>query len=429
MSDNLRVLQMDQCNLNGHHVALLMHAMTRTPGEARQLSFHVSANRLEKGVGEIVEAIQANHAPSHLFLRMIEFTKEDYFRQLLHALRTNNTIRVLDISKASLPYDAGEETCDELRLLFEENETLEDLDISGEQAHLEVTRFGIGLNYALTGLKNNTTLKILRIEYQNLGLEGANTLSDVLEENTGLTHIYCEHNEITLQGFTILVNALARNYTVLELPWFQSDQKDSIKKMNITMRDSRRITNKPAKPQNDMKSSMRRTLTQLGVSKAPKPDMTPQDLEAVVNLLHERWEHEIHRMEVFLERNKKIAAGIPEEGSVNDETLRPTTALSDRGILEHVLSNTTPRVELGNPVEMHVFDKMGSLNLTLEPVKEDTSQVEKEKEKEREVDGGAVLTRGELGGDGGFELPELRDLGKEKVFELEGENGMFTMED
>jgi hypothetical protein len=358
---------------------------------------------------------------------MIEFTKEDYFRQLLHALRTNNTIRVLDISKASLPYDAGEETCDELRLLFEENETLEDLDISGEQAHLEVTRFGIGLNYALTGLKNNTTLKILRIEYQNLGLEGANTLSDVLEENTGLTHVYCEHNDITLQGFTILVNALARNYTVLDLPWFQSDQKDSIKKMNITMRDSRRITNKPAKPQNDMKSSVRRTLTQLGVSKAPKPDMTPQDLEAVVNLLHERWEHEIHRMEVFLERNKKIAAGIPEEGSVNEETLRPTTALSDRGILEHVLSNTTPRVELGNPVEMHVFDKMGSLNLTLDPVKESVSQ--KENVRAEEVDGGAVLTRGELGGVGGFELPELRDLGKEKAFELEGENGMFTMED
>jgi hypothetical protein len=172
---------------------------------------------------------------------------------------------------------------------------------------------------------------------------------------------------------------------------------------------------------------VRRTLTQLGVSKAPKPDMTPQDLEAVVNLLHERWEHEIHRMEVFLERNKKIAAGIPEEGSVNEETLRPTTALSDRGILEHVLSNTTPRVELGNPVEMHVFDKMGSLNLTLDLVKEDVSQ--KESVRAGEVDGGAVLTRGELGGGGGFELPELKDLGKEKIFQLEDENGMFAMED
>jgi hypothetical protein len=366
---------------------------------------------------------------------MIEFTKEDYFRQLLHALRTNNTIRVLDISKASLPYDAGEETCDELRLLFEENETLEDLDISGEQAHLEVTRFGIGLNYALTGLKNNTTLKILRIEYQNLGLEGANTLSDVLEENTGLTHVYCEHNDITLQGFTTLVNALARNYTVLDLPWFQSDQKDSIKKMNITMRDSRRITN--AKPQNDMKSSVRRTLTQFGVHKAQKPDMTPQDLEAVVNLLHERWEHEIHRMEVFLERNKRIAAGIPDEGSVNEETLRPTTALSDRGILEHVLSNTTPRVEFGNPVEMYVSDKMGLLSLNPgDGGKELASVMEKETEnvraREEELDSGAVLTRGEGDGeiDVPFELPKLRDLGKGKMFELEGEgeNEIFALE-
>jgi hypothetical protein len=51
--------------------------------------------------------------------------------------------------------------------MFAENKTLEVLDISGEHAHLEVARFGIGLNHALTGLKKNTALKVLRIEYQN----------------------------------------------------------------------------------------------------------------------------------------------------------------------------------------------------------------------------------------------------------------------
>jgi hypothetical protein len=80
-SMGLRTLQMDQCGLNGEHVALLMYAMTKTPGEARNLEFHVSSNRLEKGIGEIVKAIETNHAPSHLFLRMIEFNKEEHFRR------------------------------------------------------------------------------------------------------------------------------------------------------------------------------------------------------------------------------------------------------------------------------------------------------------------------------------------------------------
>jgi hypothetical protein len=165
MSDSIRVLQMDQCNLNGSHVALLMRTMTRVPSEGRNIELHVSANRLEKGVGEIVKAIEENHTPAHLVVRMIEFTKEDHFKQLLQALCTNTTIRSLDISKASLPYDAAPKSCHALRKMFAINDTLEDLDISGEQAHLEVTRSGISLNQALTGLKNNKALKLLRIEY------------------------------------------------------------------------------------------------------------------------------------------------------------------------------------------------------------------------------------------------------------------------
>jgi hypothetical protein len=355
MSDSLRILEMEQCNLTGSHVALLMRSMTRVPGEARNLQLHVSANRLEKGVGEIVKAIEENHTPSHLIVRMIEFAKEDHFKQLLEALRTNTTIRSLDISKASLPYDAGPETCDALRLLFAENTTLEELDISGEHAHLEVARFGIGLNQALTGLKNNKALKILRIEYQNLGLEGANTLSSVLEENTCLTHIHCEHNDINLQGFTTLVNAIAKNFSILELPFFRDDQGQSMKRMSASMKQYRRTSSNSSG--DHVKSSMRRTLTAFGVAKPQKQEVTPQDLDAVVRVLGEKWEIEINRLAMFLDRNQNIAAGIVDgsnldhESLLSPEAMRPTTAMSDRGILEQALSDATPRTELGNPVD------------------------------------------------------------------------------
>ncbi|TAQ90428.1 hypothetical protein B7494_g1234 [Chlorociboria aeruginascens] len=422
MSNDLRTLQMDQCNLNGSHVAVLMRSMARVSGEARNMELHVSANRLEKGIGEIVKAIEENYTPSHLVVRMIEFTKEDYFKQLLEALRTNTTVRSLDISKASLPYDASPETCDALRLVFAENTTLEDLDISGEQAHLEVTRFGIGLNHALTGLRQNKTLKSLRIEYQNLGLEGANTLSTVIEENTGLTHILCEHNDINLQGFTILVNAIAKNFTVLELPFMHDDQGQSLKRINESMRDSRR-TATSAQHDHHVKSSVRRTLTSLGVSKSQvKPDITTQDVDDMVRVIGEKWENEIDRLAMFLERNRNIVAGVDGfsvdgEGMLSEEALRPTTALSDKGILDQVISNTTPKVELRDPVDAHIT-KVAGLGIL-------STDRKGENGKPSSVDGAdnkSQPARSKVDGD---LLPEL-PIANEKMFELEG--GLFQME-
>jgi hypothetical protein len=125
---------------------------------------HISENRLEKDHGLLVKAVAQNLTPSHMTMKMVDYQKEEHFRELINAVRKNKTLRYLDISKASLPYDASDETCEALKLMFADNDTLEELDISGEHAHLEVAKFGIGLNYALTGLTKNNALKVLRIE-------------------------------------------------------------------------------------------------------------------------------------------------------------------------------------------------------------------------------------------------------------------------
>ncbi|KAK2628494.1 hypothetical protein QTJ16_001597 [Diplocarpon rosae] len=424
MSNELYVLNLDQCGLNGDDVALLMYAMTRVPGEVRNLELHVSANRFEKGVSEIVKAIRSNHAPTHLFLRMIEFSKEDYFRELLQALRTNTTIRCLDVSKASLPYDAGEETCEAMRLVFEDNKTLEDLDISGEQAHLEVTRFGIGLNSALQGLKKNRTLKTLRIMYQNLGLEGANTLSSVIEADTGLTHIYCEHNDINLQGFTTLVNAIAKNYKILHLPFLQDDQNISMKRMNTDMKVPRPPAN-ASKHDHHMKSSVRRTLNTFGVGqpKPAKPNLTPQDVDALVRVLNERWQTQMRRLALFLERNNNMAAGVPSlvidgENILSEETMRPTTALSDFGILEQVLSNTTPKVEINNPVDFHVYNKTAAMNISVDATDaEEYGRMPSVVESDDEPDRPVTAKNGST------------EKGKDKMFDLRNTEGAMFMMD
>ena len=111
-----------------------------------------------------MEAIAMGLTPSHLTMRMVDYPKEDMFRELIRALKTNTTIQYLDLSKVSLPYEAGSETCAELGELFAKNTTLVELDLSGEQAVLESARLGCGIIPALGRLAENHTLQSLRIE-------------------------------------------------------------------------------------------------------------------------------------------------------------------------------------------------------------------------------------------------------------------------
>lgn len=145
-----------------------------------------------------------------------------------------------------------------------------------------------------------------------------------------------------------------------------------MKRMNADMRESRRSAS-ASKHDHHVKSSVRRTLTTFGVGhpKPIKPELTPQDVDAVVRLLNERWQSQMGRLAQFLERNNNIAAGVPGygvdgESILSEETMRPSTALSDKGILEQVMSNTTPKIELSNPVESQIYSKTAALNISSE---------------------------------------------------------------
>lgn len=158
---------MDHCYLTGKDIALLLHSMTEQKGKARQLHFDISENNIEEHLDKLASAIRKGFAPSSMAIRLIEFEEEADFRTLIHALALNNTIRHLDISRASLPSDASEETCQVLENMFAHNTTLEWLDISGEDSRLETTKLGVGINKALRGLQENYTLRVLfvRCEY------------------------------------------------------------------------------------------------------------------------------------------------------------------------------------------------------------------------------------------------------------------------
>lgn len=162
-SSALREIKLDHCFLTGRDIAYLLHSMTENPGKARELHLDVSENRIEEDLDKLTKAIASGLAPSNFTLRLLEFEEDADFRKMILALAANNTIRQLDISRASLPCDASEETCQAMEKMFADNKSLEWLDISGEDSRLETTKLGVGINRALRGLQRNKTLRALYI--------------------------------------------------------------------------------------------------------------------------------------------------------------------------------------------------------------------------------------------------------------------------
>ncbi|KAL5334774.1 hypothetical protein BJX70DRAFT_402221 [Aspergillus crustosus] len=364
-SQRLRVVRLDQCGLTGQDVAIFLHSLAVVE-RGRDLHLHVNDNRLDLGCSYLCDAVAQDKTPSHMSMRMIDFKEEEQFQDLAEALRKNRTLKYLDISKVSLPYDAGTETCKLLQVMFEENDTLEDLDISGESAHLDVARFGIGLNLALTGLKRNQSLKVLKIEHQKLGLQGANTLASVLESNTSLVEIHCENNDINLQSFTVLVNGLQKNRSLLSLSCMDHDRTRSLDKVR---REIENVKQELKDSQHSATSSLRRsihaamnvkhisvggklakhsrshghiraTASSLSAVESSKPPMDHQ-VEVILQSLSSKWDAEVSRLRRYLFRNFNLAHGVDDDvtNPTGDDTAsdgRPATAASLGTMLEQL---------------------------------------------------------------------------------------------
>ncbi|KAF2004527.1 leucine rich repeat protein-like protein [Amniculicola lignicola CBS 123094] len=372
-SKGLRELKLDHCFLTGKDVAYLLHSMSEQPRKARELHLDVSENYIEQNLDELTSAIAGGLAPSGLTIRLLEFEVEADFCKMVLALAANNTIRQLDISRASLPSDASAETSQALEKMFAENSTLEWLDISGEDSRLETTKFGVGINKALRGLQKNQTLRTLLIKYQKLGLQGASTLADVLKINTTLEEIHCENNAIPLSGFTDLINALHRNTTLLYLPSMQDCRQMALKQTEEEIKKMR----DNGTPHTQARSpSVRSKIASRVAGRAPKEripasGLSDQDIKAALSLVDESWARQEYRLQQYLGRNYNIANGIPTAMEVDDEEFeRPDTASSLSAIVERVQFESTPTVEkelqLGSAVELDHLEKTSSLEKQIE---------------------------------------------------------------
>lgn len=358
-SNTLRRIGLDQCQLTGSNVAKILHGLCSGHGLPREVHLQISENKLELGHDLLVDAFENSATPTQITMQMLEYSREQNFRDLLTALSENKTIRCLDISRTSLPFDASEQTCKVLRHMLEKNDTLEELNLSGEETHLEAVTLGPGLRDALKGLEVNKSLRTLRVEHQALGLPGANTLATILEKNSTLCEVYCEDNGMSLQSFTGLVNAMRTNTSLYHLPDMDKDRAWSRQRVDREV-DSMR-DNTPSTISASTKSTVKkafsgamntgRSFSGRGMDKpAPLPEYTAQDVQAAVASLDHQWDAEVMRLRSYLRRNYSLANGLPlpEEERPNTATHSRKGSMGDSlaSALQAASLDRTPKTEL-----------------------------------------------------------------------------------
>lgn len=361
-SQFLKNLSLNQCQLTGMQAADLLSAQHKGVTGVRNLHIQLTENRLEQDHEHLVKAISRNWTPAQMTMQMLEYKTETNFRAFLAAFASNQTTSWLDISKVTLPCDASEETCEALRGLLAFNATLEFLDISGEKTHIEAASLGRGLYAALGGLKGNKTLRMLRIQRQSLGLQGANTIASVLEENEHLQELHCEDNEINLQGFTIMVNSMEHNTSVQYLPSMDADRVWAQKKVDREVQDIKEQTSLASSANMAYtKATVRKTLGRtISGQKAPRaPDRTSllpeMSMRDAVGSVWQNWDREVARLQKYLDRNYALAHGLPLEKSAMLDFGRPGTGDSLLTAMGDLTFEKTPTAEsnaqLGHAVE------------------------------------------------------------------------------
>lgn len=401
-SDTLRELYLDSAYMTGSDIATIMRATKRGSIEPRSLHLDISHNNITKDYDQLCKAIEVGATPTHITIRAIEYRDEAVFRHLINAITKNHSIRYLDISRTTLPSDANEDTSRALESLFAENSTLEELDISGEDSRLETSRFGVGLNQALNGLRHNTGLHILRVQYQRLGMPGASMLAEVLKENRTLRELHCEHNDIPLAAFTDMINSLGKNTTLVYMPFLDECRVAALKHTETQVKHIRdevpiNVATSPTKsapiakqipPSSTFRkglANMKRTVnrsasaatpsfpsltatprnisTPLSSNRpfspsksksyvantpitAPLPQLSDQDIQAALRLVTESWDRQQYRLQQYLHRNCCIMHNVSTAMEIEEEEFERSSSVgSIAQLIETVKFDSTPTAE------------------------------------------------------------------------------------
>jgi len=136
----------------------------------------------------------------------------------------------------------------------------------------------------------------------------------MLTKNTALKEIHCEMNEIHLQGFSAMVNAMEQNKTLLYLPRMERDRAKHVKclkdKLFQPSKSAVKSSAKGHKGKDGKKEHHHKKLrrTSKGEKKVAFADdvLGATGVEQNLMLLEEKWESEAQRLLKFLARNAQL---------------------------------------------------------------------------------------------------------------------------
>lgn len=151
------------------------------------------------------------------------------------------------------------------------------------------------------------------MKVQSLGTPGAMELASMLTKNTTLRELHCEMNEIHLQGFTAMVNAIEKNKTLIYLPNMDRDRAEHVKRLKDKLFQPIESLDKASRKDSKSKSSQKQGLGLRRLSKPEKRKVTFTEeplgsagAEQGLVLLEEKWESEKQRMQRFIARNLQM---------------------------------------------------------------------------------------------------------------------------
>ena len=327
-------LGLNGCRLTGGDIGRLLRALHHgQPG--RSLCFEASRNHLEAG-GEhayLVNAIQQSETPVRMALENYEYREGIAYRRLIQALAENTTLTTLSISGVAPRHiDRNDEgPFEAMATSLAENTTLKVLNISGEVGHVDATNMGVKLGFALRGLERNHSLVELTVENQGFGFAGAGALARTIGRNRSLRTLRFDNNDINLQGFTTIVNAVEDNDVLLEVSALDNDRARDLRRLseeeNSVSTSSSLISKK------NLTKTMKRAMKDQNpfASKSNRKSMGSENLSKVVEMMDEKWEEQRARLQSFLERNQRIMLG--------------STPISDEDEVREKLILASPRTE------------------------------------------------------------------------------------
>lgn len=298
-----------RCKITGGDIGRLLRSI-HVGAKVRNMRLEVSSNSLEAS-GEhwqLVEAIRRSETPTHVILDSYEYDNGVEYQNLIRAVAQNRSLRFLSICGLAPSHIAPDDEgpFEAITSMLAKNRTLQSLEMSGDIGHVDATNLGVKLGSAMRGLESNQTLMHLRVEYQGLGFAGAGALADMIRKNRGIRRLIFDNNDINLQGFTTIVDAVERNRSLVESSHLDNDGAKDIRA--IMEAESRLVADQTVTSRRSLTRTMKMAVMDQKVSSVRSSRLPTADraLSGAAESRREMWQLQRTRLQRHLERNRQL---------------------------------------------------------------------------------------------------------------------------